>query len=167
MQYRINRLDFYLPQEKRKKDEHKKRNPLKVQMKLRGKGWLEKPQHEAMYTVCGCIVQYMKFLIFKTACRFVLHITGKIGIVDLAVVPKCPTRAVVSFQHMYTANSISQRQYVHLFVRKIIASKYSSIILHTGINICCFTSFFNLFCLTFYQRKVLPMCLKFCGRLEI
>lgn len=52
-----------------KKDQHttttKKKNPLEVKMKLLGKGRLEKPQREAMYTVCGCIVQYMKFLILK------------------------------------------------------------------------------------------------------
>lgn len=91
-------------------------------MKLLGKGWLEKPQHEAMYTVCGCIVQYMKFLILKQ--HAVLYCTLlKLCILDLAAVPS----VVVSFQHMYTANSISQRHYVHLFVIKIIAGKYSSI----------------------------------------
>lgn len=85
MQYRINRLGFHLPQ--KKKDKHK--NPLKVQMKLLGKGWLEKPQHEAMYTVCGCIVQYMKFLILKQ--HAVLYCTLlKLCILDLAVVPSVP-----------------------------------------------------------------------------
>lgn len=81
----------------KKKIKHK--NPLKVQMKLLGKGWLEKPQHEAMYTVCGCIVQYMKFLILKQ--HAVLYCTLlKLCILDLAVI-KCPTWVViVSFQHV-------------------------------------------------------------------
>lgn len=61
MQYRINRLGFHRPQEI--KYQHK--NPLNVPMKPFGKGWMLKPQHEAMYTVCGCIVQYVKFLILK------------------------------------------------------------------------------------------------------
>lgn len=123
MQYRISRLGFHLPQKKRSTQ----KNPLKVQMKLLGKGWLEKPQHEAMYTVCGCIVQYMKFLILKQ--HAVLYCTLlKLCILDLAVVPSVPhVSSPSSFQHMYTANSISQRHYVHLFVIKIIASKYSSI----------------------------------------
>lgn len=96
-------------------------------MLLLGKGRWEKPQHEAMYTVCGCIVQYMKFLILKQHAVFVLHITETLY-TGPCCRSQCPTRvAVVSFQHMYTANSIPQRHYVHLFVIKIMASKYSSI----------------------------------------
>ena len=81
MQYRISRLGFHLPQKR-----NNTKNPLKVQMKLLGKGRLEKPQHEAMYTVCGCIVQYRKFLILKQ--HAVLYCTLlKLCILDLAVVP--------------------------------------------------------------------------------
>lgn len=61
MQYRISRSGFHLPRE----NKNTQNIPLKVQMKLLGKGRWEKPQHEAMYTVCGCIVQYMKFLILR------------------------------------------------------------------------------------------------------
>lgn len=58
-------------------------------MMLRGNGWSEKPQHEAMYTVCGCIVQYMKFLILKQ--HAVLYCTLlKLCILDLAAVPSVP-----------------------------------------------------------------------------
>lgn len=77
MQYRINRSGFLLPQKKKEKRKRKgsntKKNPLKVQMKLLGKGWWEKPQHEAMYTVCGCIVQYMKFLILNSMPFCIAH----------------------------------------------------------------------------------------------
>lgn len=108
MQYRINRFRFSSFTEK--KNKHK--NPLKVQMKLLGKGWLEKPQHEAMYTVCGCIVQYMKFLL-KQHAVFVLHITETLY-TGPCCCSDCPARVFILFQHMYTANSISQRHYVHL-----------------------------------------------------
>lgn len=90
MQYRISHLGFHLPRKKKKKKktQHKK-IPFKVQMKLLGKGWWEKPQHEAMYTVCSCIVQYMKFLILKQ--HAVLYCTLlKLCILDLAVVPCVP-----------------------------------------------------------------------------
>lgn len=121
MQYRISRLDFLLPQ---KKNREKHKNPLKVQMKLLGKGCLEKPQHEAMYTVCGCIVQYMKFLILKQ--HAVLYCTLlKLCILDLAVVPHGLTSSYFSTCIQQIA---SQRHYVHLSLIKIIDSKYSCII---------------------------------------
>lgn len=55
-------------------------------MELLGKGWSEKPQHEAMYTVCGCIVQYMKFLILKQHAVWYCMLL-KLCMLDLAVVP--------------------------------------------------------------------------------
>ncbi len=111
MQYRINRLGFHLPQ--KKKDKHK--NTLKVQMTLLGKGWLEKPQHEAMYSVCGCIVQYMKFLILKQ--HAVLYCTLlKLCILDLAVVPSVPHGS--SWSHFSTCiqqiASLKDIMYIYL-----------------------------------------------------
>lgn len=119
-------------------------------MKLLGKGCLEKPQHEAMYTVCGCIVQYMKFLILKQ--HAVLYCTLlKLCMLDLAVVPSVPRRLSSHFSTcIQQIASLKDIMYIYCYKnnRQQIFIYYFS----TGINVCSFASFF-LFCFTFYQRK--------------
>lgn len=83
-----------------------------------GEGWVEKPQHEAMYTVCGCIVQYMKFLIFKTACRFLYCTSLKLCILDLAVVPSVPPHGSSHFSTCIQQRASLKDNYVHFICYK-------------------------------------------------